>query len=461
MTRVAGVAPAESPAPATTSRNDRRIAAALFVALLIVFHANGREIGTYDSQPTKFAARELLLNGTLHLDEAVRQTPEYGQRWGFIRAADGHYRSIYSPIPAVLAAVVAWPFHATGLLDVRAPLAPALIAKVAAALLVACAVIASYFTARRWLGPPRAALLAIGLGLGTGLWSTVSQTLWQTETAVLGLALAVLALCRRDLTVGSAVLMGLGLGLAGATRPQLAPLVAVLAMGLWARSSRRHAAAGSAIVVLCGVAMAAVNMRWFGHPLGAQALLQDVNASLHGTGRMFAFSIEGALGLLVSPSRGILIFSPIVLAAIMAIPRALRAGGRSPLPWCAAALVAQYLLYASYSVWWGGHTYGPRYMLDLLPVAVPLAALTMARPHHRPLFASAAGAALVWSLVVAATGAFCSPHDRWNTEPSEIDLDRARLWSLSDTQIQRCWKRGVSPQNFRLIDRAAVRSTQP
>jgi hypothetical protein len=463
MTRVAGTAAtAGSPETAIGLRRDRSIAVVLFVTLFAIYNANGREIGSYDSQPTKFAARELLLRGTLHLDEVVRQTPEYAQRWGFTLAADGHYRSVYSPVPAVIAAVLGWPLSAAGLVDMRAPLAPALLAKVAASLLVALSVIVSYFTARQWLGPLRATILAIGLGLGTGLWSTVSQTLWQTETAVLGLALAVNVLCRDRPTGAGTVLGAVGLALAGATRPQLAPIVAVLMAATWTRSSKRDAALATAIVLLSGLAMGALNMRWFGHPLGAQALLQDVNAALHATGQMFTVGIEGAVGLLVSPSRGMLVFSPIVLIAMVAIPRAFTAGWRSPLPWCALAFVAQYALYSSYSVWWGGHTYGPRYMLDLLPLAVPLAAVTMAtasRPH--PILAVCAAAALVWSLMVAATGAVCYPHERWNTEPSEIDLDHSRLWSLTDTQIERCWARGASPQNFRLIDRAAVRPSNP
>ena len=459
MTRVAGgVATAGLPDAPMPLRRDWRVTGALFVTLLLVFNVNGREIGSYDSQPTKFAARELLLRGTLTLDDVVRQTPEYAQRWGFILAADGHYRSVYSPVPSIVAAVLSWPLTATGLVDARAPLAPALIAKVAASLLVTIAVVLSFHTAQLWLSPARAVFLALGLGLGTGLWSTVSQTLWQTETAVLGLALSVHALCRRDPAVGEAVLAGVGLALAGMTRPQLAPMVALLLAGIWMRHRVRHAVVGTAIVLLGGAAMSAANLRWFGHPLGAQALLQDVNAALHGTGPMFAFSLEGAMGLLVSPSRGILVFSPIVLVAVVAFPRALKAGWRSPLPWCAMALLAQYGLYASYSVWWGGHTYGPRYMLDLLPVAVPLAAVRIgAHQGGRPVRAWLAAAALAWSIVVAATGAFCYPHDRWNTEPSEIDLDHSRLWSITDTQIQRCWSRGASPQNFRLLGRGSVR----
>ena len=447
----------------TGRRSDTLIAGALFATLLVAFNLNGREIGSYDSQPTKFAARELLLRSTIHLDEVVRQTPEYAQRWGFILAADGHYRSVYSPVPSLLAAAIAWPFWAAGVIDVEAPRAPALMAKAAASLLVALAVVLGYVSARQRITRSRAALLALGLGLGTGFWSTVSQTLWQTETAVLGLALATLAFARPEkrLDLQDTVLIGIGLALAGVTRPQLAPMVAVLLAGTWARSHARHAAAATTIVALSAVAIALTNVQWFGHPLGAQALLQDVNAQLHDTGATFALSAEGLAGLLVSPSRGILIFSPIVLLAVVAMPGSFRAGWRSPLPWCSAAIVAQYFLYGSYSVWWGGHTYGPRYMLDLLPLTVPLAATTMERLNRRSVWTWGSVLALAWSIAVAATGAFFYPHDRWNTEPSEIDLDRARRWSVSDNQIRRCWTRGMSPQNFNLIDRSSVRRPGP
>jgi hypothetical protein len=67
---------------------------------------------------------------------------------------------------------------------------------------------------------------------------------------------------------------------------------------------------------------------------------------------------------------------------------------------------------------------------------------------------------LAWSISVAATGAFCYPNDAWNTSPTDVDRDHARLWSISDNQILRCWKNGASPQNFRLVNRAAFRQAE-
>jgi hypothetical protein len=442
----------------TGRTHDRIGALILFIVLLVVYNSNGREIGSYDTQPTKFAARELLLRGTLDLDDVVAKTPQYATRWGFMLAADGHYRSVYSPLPAIMTATLIWPLWKTGIIDVRAQLAPGLMAKVGASVLVAAAVVLCFFTARRWLPPYRAMLLAIGLGLGTGFWSTASQTLWQTETAVFGLALAVFAFTAPErISAAGAIAIGLGLGLAGATRPQLGPLVGILLLGVWMRTRWLHAAMTTGIIAIGVAALCAANLRWFGHPLGALPLLQEINSQIHATGASFGLRLEGFAGLLVSPNRGLLVYSPVALVPLAGMRASLVAGWRSPLPWCAAALAAEYVLYAIYAVWWGGHTYGPRYLVDVLPVAVPLAAVAMAALQIGRVSKAAAAAALAWSIVVAATGAFCYPNERWNVDPVDVDRNHERLWSVSDNQIRRCWTRGMSPQNFSLFDRATIR----
>src|SRR5262249_42704511 len=52
----------------------------LFFGLALVYNSNGREMPTYDSQPTKFAARELALYGRLTLDRIIAREPAYRER---------------------------------------------------------------------------------------------------------------------------------------------------------------------------------------------------------------------------------------------------------------------------------------------------------------------------------------------------------------------------------------------
>ena len=425
----------------------------LFALLLVVYNANGREIPSYDSQPTKFAARELLLRGTLGLNHVVGAAPLLTERPAFVLARDGRYRSAYSPVPSVAAAAITWPVWKAGAVDVRGPNGAQVIAVVGASAQTAAAVVLAFFTVRRRISRLAALSLASVLGVGTGYWHTVSQTLWQHESAILGLALAVFALAavRKDSGAPLLAVLGIGLALAVTSRLQLAPAVLVLlAATVFAAGARRAliplaiTAAGIAVLLAC-------NVRWFGSPMGALPLLEALHPAVHATERSFNPSAGGFLGLLVSPNRGLLVYCPIAAVVLLAIRR--RSRDEAILQWCGLAALVQYAAYGSYGVWWGGHTYGPRYMLDVLPLLVPLAASTVGLIRTSRPLATLAAAAAVWSVVVAGTGAFVYPDERWNVDPRDVDRHHERLWDWSDLQIVRCWGTGSNTRNFNLFVR--------
>ena len=436
---------------------DLRTAALLAAALFLVYNSNGREIGNFDSQPTKYAARELLLRGAPGLGHVVGAMPELATRPAFVLARDGQYRSAYSPVPAVIAAAIAWPLWAIGAIDIRAPLAPSLIAALAASLLTAASAALVYLMARRRLTTGRALGVSIAFAVGTGLWPTVSQTLWQHETTIFGLMVAVYAFTRDEIRLRDAAVIGVGLALAGSSRVQVAPAIAIMMMATFARGGRGAGALTTTVVGIAAGAMMFINLRWFGTPIGAGPLLEALHDAHHSLSYSFAFSFSGLAGLALSPSRGLLVFSPVVLVAVAGARAGLQGSWTNPLRWCVIAAAVQYLFYGSYSVWWGGHTYGPRYALDILPFLAPLGVEGMARLHH-PALKTLAVVALAWSIIVSATGAFVYPHERWNTSPASVDRFHERLWDWSDSQIVRSWQSGPSPQNLSLFSRDAVRA---
>ena len=447
---------------------DLRIATALALCMFGIYNANGREIGSYDSQPTKYAARELLLRGTLSLNHVVGKTPELGKRTPFVQTRSGRYRSAYSPVPAVIAAGLTWPFWKTGLIDIRAARAPSLMAAVTASMLVAIAVALAFLIARDLALPQtglsvrRSLFLALGFGAGTGLWCTASQTLWQHETAIFGLTLAVFALVsleqRRHWML--AALLGLALGVAAGARFQLAPAIAFMLVGTAFTIGLRPAGIAAAFAGLIVIPVLVTNYLWFGTIAGAAPILEAMHSQVHRTYSSFVLDFEGFGGLLVSPNRGLFVFSPIAIVALIGIPSVIRSGRRSVGFWLCAAAAAQYVLYSLYSVWWGGHTYGPRYMLDVLPLLIPAAAFGMDALHGR-LRIALGTAALAWSVAIAAIGAFNYPQDRWNSEPVDVDRNHERLWDWSDPQIRRAWDAGFNSQNFTLFTRDSVRLPQP
>jgi hypothetical protein len=439
---------------------DVGIATGLALGMLALYNANGREIPNYDSQPTKYAARELLLRGTLSLNYVVGRTPELAKRSAFVETANGRFRSAYSPVPPVIAAAVTWPFWKLGAIDIRAPLAPALMAAATSSLLVSLAVVVSYLTARVRLRPGRAFWIAVALGAGTGFWPTASQTLWQHESAIFGLSMS--AYAATTLERGGwlrPVLLGVGLGLAGASRMQLAPIVVTVLAGAVAFAGWRRAAVAAAFAGAVITPVLVTNYLWFGTILGAAPLLEALHETVHATSSSFSLQSDGFAGLLVSPNRGLLIFSPVAAVALIGAARAIREGWRTPHRWLLLAAAAQFVLYGLYSVWWGGHTYGPRYMLDVLPLLVPAATFGVDMLRTRPRVALAS-VALAWSIGVSALGAFNYPEGRWNNEPGDVDRTHERLWDWSDTQIVRTWQAGRSPQNFTLLTRATLRQAQ-
>ena len=155
-------------------------------------------------------------------------------------------------------------------------------------------------------------------------------------------------------------------------------------------ASRADVLRFSAGAALTGLAGVLYNYWMFGNAVGGAPFRTGYWVKELGTTSMFTGSLPvGFAGLTVSPSRGILIYSPIVLVAVYGAVRA----WRSPLaPDSAAAslrradalLLARYmslaalailLTYSKFIVWWGGHGYGPRYLTDAMPFIGPLFAL--------------------------------------------------------------------------------------
>ena len=206
------------------------------------------------------------------------------------------------------------------------------------------------------------------------------------------------------------------------------------------------------------LAAIATNVYWFGHPLGALPRLQEGHPTVHlMPGSLSATPWVSAAGLLFSPSRGLLVFSPVAAVALAGWHTLWRDRLGYGIGWLAAAAAVQFVAYSMFSVWWAGHTYGPRYVLDLLVPLTPVAALGLERLMRARWWRVVLALLLAWSIVVAAAGAFVYPHEQWNSDPTEIDQDHARLWDFEDSQILRAMTTGPSPQNYQLLTFAAIR----
>jgi hypothetical protein len=325
--------------------------AALTVALVLtlLLLSNGRPIPAGDTRVNDHVAASLVQERDFDLDEY----PEIEPPW--VRESRERHVSIYP----VLSSLVATPVFAVARLVFTLDEGGcALAGKVAASLLSGLAAAALFVAVARRRDDRAGFWTALVFALGTTVWST-SQALWQHPAAVLGIATGLLFLSRAGEDPRWAGRAGLPLAFAFAARHADIAIVGVLALATMARWPKRipfFAAWAAAPLAF----LAWYNAAYFGSPwrqgFGDAATRFDAPWGL------------GHAGLLVSPAKGLLLFSPIVFVGLIGLVRAWREGRRFLAAACALAAVAHWGLMGRWGEWHGGESWGPRLMTDALPL---------------------------------------------------------------------------------------------
>jgi hypothetical protein len=412
-----------------------RRATATSLLIFVIFNLNLRAISSRDARVIYLTAASFGLWRTTTLDRFPAVRSEEG-----IAVVDGHLVPLYPIIPAVVAAPAFAFAAAVGVLDRANPSQETMeaIGKIWASALTAVACGILFLLVRRWVPGAPAALVVIAAALSTPYWSTASQALWSHATAACALVTALWACRRMETSRGAALIAGLAVMAAVCTRPLLLPFAVGLLVYGRRSVHRAWLMLGMAGVLACVVIW---NLSVVGRALGGLAVLEsaDVHQQTHMVQSTWTLNLAvGALGILVSPNRGLLVFMPLVCWTVVGGARLWRRSIEARL-----TIVLPTLLYvigwSAYRVWWGGHSYGPRYIADLV---VPLAVMGAATLFDDPVSVSrwsrtAAAVALAWGITVQAVGAFCYPGGQWNDTPVDVDHQHARLWDWSDLEIVR------------------------
>jgi hypothetical protein len=301
--------------------------------------------------------------------------------------------------------------------DLRATAATWFGAKAAASLFVALAGALVFLAARALgAGPAAAALVALAFGLGTGVFSTSSQTLWQHAPNTLFLALGACALVRPGDGARSAAVAGAAFALATSCRPTSAVFAVAGAVLLLVRDRRAFAAYAAAAAPVA-LAIAAYNTYWFGSPFlfGQTVVGPGLARALTGVADQWQTPLSvGVPGLLVSPSRGLFVFSPFLLAAVPGAVLAFRRRELAPLRALALAAAVTVLLAARHYDWWGGWSYGYRHVVDLAPALALLVVPTLGWISRAAWRRAAFGVLVLWSVAVQVVGVLAYDLSGWN-----------------------------------------------
>ena len=299
----------------------------------------------------------------------------------------------------------------------------------AAAVLI---VLLLYLLGRRFVGHWTALSLSAAFWFGTSFASTGATALWSHDfAAVLSLlSLLMLVIAVQDRRWWTIPVLGVALVSAVVVRPQLALLVVgvvvVLLVTWW-----RAAVALVAVVAAAGATLLVLNRAFTGQWVQGYYLPQRLE------GGEFWTAIAGNL---VSPARGLLVFTPFLIA----LPLLAWARGRLSrtelvllglgLAWPLVHLVA----ISRFPHWWGGWAYGPRLMMDALPGLFLATVVLWPRSVDRVRSRVAVGAVAVLALVsiwIHTVQGLYNPYTRfWYVEPS-IDLAPELIWDWSYPQF--------------------------
>ena len=402
---------------------------ALLVVSFAAYVAPGPTWMDSDPLPSRYLPFSILREGDFDLDEFSflyddAATRRFGARTGFpyfLQREQGHVLSRFSPLPAVLAvpfyAVPAW----SGL-DPRAESARFL-EKIAAAAIVAASVAVLFLALVELVAVGWAVAIALVYAFGTSSFSLSSQALWEHGTAQLFVALTLYLLVKAKADERLVDVSGLTLSLAVITRFANVSL----ALPIAAYVVRTHYRRLPGFALMAGSALAALlayQYVYFG------SIFRSGHEGFMAPSAWRTPVTEGLRGLLLSPGRGLLVYSPVLAVAIPGMVLAWRRGPRL-LRYLVMSVALFTLLYAKFTYWWAGWVYGPRYFADLLPILCILLCPAVQVFQSWRAFRAAFAVLAVLSGGIHALGAFCWDA-RWDAEAHlEDGLDAIWSWRRS------------------------------
>jgi len=229
---------------------------------------------------------------------------------------------------------------------------------------VAALLLAVFYLVARGLavraGPALAATLL--LGLTSPLW-VYAKSFMAEPLQGLGLLLALWGAVRTSEDPRRPWMAAAGFLLAVLVKPSMAPIAMMCLWPLWIRLGRGPWITGG-IVVLSVVPLLVYNFARFGNPFetgyGAQATPEAFSTPLW----------VGLYGLLLSSGKGVLWFAPALWNAPSGWRAMKHAGGPRRLAATAVAMATLMALglYGTFEHWAGDGSYGPRYLVPLLPL---------------------------------------------------------------------------------------------
>lgn len=443
----------------------------LFLLTFIIYNLNFRNIDSADTLATSLLPFAIL---DTHVPWLTASSPliQPENIVSFISRSNNLY-SVYPIVtPVLVTPLYVIPYIAMMALHIPLDMSNStcflivfVMEKIAASFITSAALVVFFAGLKEIVRKNIALITTLILAFGTCMWSINSQALWQHGMIALLFSILFYLVVRNEKQEDFRIyiLLGIFSALLVFTRPS-DMFLALPTFVYTAFRKRPYFLTYCVSGIITALPFLMYNESAAGNIFGGYGSLLSE----------FSFGFQALVhlaGVLISPNRGLFIYTPIALLSLLGILK-IKSRIKNPelqrLFYCfGIAFILEILVYSTFNCWWAGTTYGPRFFSGSLPLIFILAGIFLdslgnSDKNDRGDSTSARIVCLVivslilWSVFVQIVGAFYYPNGNWNDSPSTFmagpfaQTDTTRLWDFTDTQIFRTFHAGpilINPIN--------------
>jgi len=261
--------------------------------------------------------------------------------------------------------------------------------------------------------------------IATCVWSIASQAIWQHGPSLFFITIGLWMIVRENKSL--IPYAGFFLGMAVWNRPAnivIALPLAIYVFKTYRQYIWRYLLLGAIpILLMCLYSYYYIGTIWvFGQARNSMA---DLSGDM----------LKGIFGLLLSPSRGLIILSPIFLFSFIYLFKILCSKKTELiLKYLAISIILLILIFSKWSAWYAGQCFGYRYLTEAIPFLIIFLALCWENyiikyNYLKIIFI----VFLILSIYVQYLGTFV-----WPTDPNLTDLHPEYLWNWATADITLC-----------------------
>ncbi len=411
----------------------------LFLTVFLIYNINLREISSGDTIPARYIPISILQEFNLDLDEFPGlYNNSINRNYLYIQKVNGHLLSSYPVVASILAVPIYAPFLFSGVdlygreIDV--------LSKLSSSAIVALSVLFIFITLKLIINEDNALKISLLYAFATSNWSVSSQGLWQHGTVELFLSIALYFLVRSEKESKMILWASPFVALAVSARMSVGIIAAIIY--LYVLINHRKEAIKFAIpAIIIALLLFSYNLYYFGTLTGGNARLEQKMAEFKGIPIWVANFLPGLAGLLISPSRGLFTYSPFLIFSLSGIYYIFKNKESSLYKYLILSSFLYLLLFSFYYEWFGGFTYGYRFLLDIIPILCLFLAFSINKILTSNNLKLVFTFLVAFSVFVQVVG-FLNYPSGWNSIPKHIEKYPERLWDIRDNQILRCVKNG-------------------